>query len=132
MSRRLLWMVLIGIGLAMILLIARHDRGTIAGLAADDFGSLVYYLALIVLIGSGVLVMFRERFSQALEAALFWVVVGFVLVLAYTYRADLRMVGDRVLAELMRWCGAGARRPAPTAGCCWSGGAPATSRWRPR
>ena len=30
-----------------------------------------------------------------------WVVAGFVLVFAYSYRAELRDASDRVLAELM-------------------------------
>jgi aspartyl protease family protein len=99
--RGLFWVLLIGLLLALAVLIARHDDGTIGGLSTDDFGSLAYYLALIVFIGSGVLVLFRERLSQALEAALFWIVVGFVLVFAYSYRTELRAASERVLAELM-------------------------------
>ncbi|MBV9348754.1 MAG: TIGR02281 family clan AA aspartic protease [Pseudolabrys sp.] len=43
----------------------------------------------------------RERLSKALEAALFWVVVGLVLAVAYSYRFELRDAGDRVLAEFI-------------------------------
>ena len=39
--------------------------------------------------------------SQALEAALFWVVIGLLLVVGYTYRFELRDIGDRVMAELV-------------------------------
>ena len=101
MRRRLLWVLLIGLAVSLLVLIARHDAGTIAGLASRDFASLVYNLALIIFLGGVVLVMFRGRFSQALEAALFWVVVGLVLVVGYTYRGELRDVSERVLAELM-------------------------------
>jgi len=48
-----------------------------------------------------VLTLFRERLSQALEAMLFWAVVGLLLVVGYTYRYELRDVTDRVVAELM-------------------------------
>src|SRR5690348_8900295 len=99
--RRLLWALLIGITLAIIVLIANRDGETIVGLPVNDFGSLIYQLAFLIFIGGAVLVLFRERFSQALEAALFWVVVGFVLVFAYTYRAELRQVGDRIMSEMM-------------------------------
>jgi aspartyl protease family protein len=99
--RQILFVLLVGLGLALIVLIVRHDEGTVAGLAVGNFGALVYYIALIVFIGSAVLVMFRESFSRALEAALFWIVVGCVLAFAYTYRAELRGVADRVMAELM-------------------------------
>ena len=61
MSRRLLWVVMIGIALTMGVLIASHDQGTIAGLDTNDFGSLMYHVGLVVLVGSAVLVMFRER-----------------------------------------------------------------------
>jgi aspartyl protease family protein len=101
MRRRIILLLLFGLALALIVLIARHDQGTVAGLAVDDFGALIYYLALIVFIGSAVLVMFRESFSKALEAALFWLVIGFVLAFAYTYRAELRGVADRIMAELV-------------------------------
>jgi aspartyl protease family protein len=73
----------------------------IAGLSTDELGSLVYHVGLVVLIGGGVLVLFREKLSKALEAALFWVVVGLVLAFGYTYRAELRGIADRVMAELM-------------------------------
>ncbi len=45
--------------------------------------------------------MFRERFTQAVTAALLWVVVGLYLVVGYTYRFELSNVADRVLAELI-------------------------------
>ena len=45
--------------------------------------------------------LFRRRFSEALQAAVFWLVLSLLLAVAYAYRADLRAVGDRVLAELM-------------------------------
>jgi aspartyl protease family protein len=99
--RRLLFLLLIGLALALIVLIVRYDQGTIAGLSVDDFGPLAYHLALIVFLGGAVLMMFRQSFSKALEAALFWVVIGFVLVFAYTYRGELRGMTDRVMAELM-------------------------------
>ena len=99
--RRLLWVVLIGIALTMGVLIAGNGQGTIAGLDTNDFGSLVYHVGLVVLVGSAVLVVFRERLSQALEAALFWAVIGFILAFGYTYRAELRNIADRVIAELV-------------------------------
>ena len=101
LPRRLLWILLIGAALAFVLLIARHDQEPFGRLSTDDLGALAYHVALVVFIGGAVLMMVRERPSAALEAALFWVVVGFVLVFAYTYRADLRAVGERMMAELM-------------------------------
>ena len=99
--RRLLWILLIGSALALVLLIARQDQGTIAGLDTRDLGALAYYLALIVFIGGTLLVLFRKRIAQAIEAALFWIVVGVVLVFCYTYRVELRDISERMLAEII-------------------------------
>ncbi len=99
--RRLLWVLLIGVALALGVVVARQGQDPIARLSTDDWGSLAYHLALVAFVGGAVLVLFRERFSVALEAALFWVAVGFVLVFAYTYRGELRGIGERVMAELM-------------------------------
>ena len=101
MSRRLLWIVLIGAALTLMVLVAQNGQDKVAGLSTDDLGSLIYHIGLVVLIGGGVLVLFREKLSQALEAALFWAVVGLVLAFGYTYRAELRGIADRVMAELM-------------------------------
>lgn len=100
MGRRLLWILLIGLGLSLLILIARHDAGTVGSLTSDDFASLAVKVAFLVFLGGTVLVLFRENFSQALQAILFWVVVGLVLAVGYTYRFELRSVYDRVLAEL--------------------------------
>ena len=101
MRRRLLWVVMIGIALTLGVLVAGHARDTVAGLNTNDLGSLVYHVGLVVLVGSSVLVMFRERLPQAIEAALFWVVIGFILAFGYTYRVELRGIADRVMAELV-------------------------------
>jgi aspartyl protease family protein len=103
--RRLLWILLIGLALVLVVMVAQNSQykidDKIAGLSTDELGSLVYHVGLVVLIGGGVLVLFREKLSKALEAALFWVVVGLVLAFGYTYRAELRGIADRVMAELM-------------------------------
>ena len=112
MRRRLLWILLIGAALALFVLIARHDQGTIAGLDSRDLGALAYYLALIVFIGGTVLVLFRKRLARAIEAALFWIVVSIVLVFGYTYRGELRDVSERISAELIP--GRAAQRTART------------------
>jgi aspartyl protease family protein len=100
-SRRLLWVLLLGLGVALLFLIVRHDDGTIAGLESHDFASLAIKIALLVFFGGFVLALFRYRFRQALEAALFWVVIALLLAAGYSYRAELREIGDRMLSELV-------------------------------
>ena len=87
--------------MSLAALIATNDQDAIANLLRHDIGSLALKLALVIFAGGLVLVLFRERLSKALEATLFWAVVGLLLVVGYSYRFELRDVADRVVAELM-------------------------------
>jgi aspartyl protease family protein len=101
-SRRLTWSLVLGVALSLAVLIATSDdHDAIANLLRHDMGSLVLKVAVVVFVGGLVLVLFRERFSKALEAMMFWAVVGLLLVVGYTYRFELREAADRVIAELM-------------------------------
>ena len=101
MTRRLTWVFVLGVALSLAALIATNDQDAIATLLRHDIGSLTLKIALAVFAGGLVLVIFRERLSKALEAMLFWVVVGLLLVVGYTYRFELRDASDRVIAELI-------------------------------
>ena len=101
MSRRLTWTLVIGMALSLAVLIATTDTDPITTLLRHDVGSLIVKLALVVFVGGLVLTLFRERLAQALEAMLFWAVIGLLLVIGYSYRFELRDVSDRVIAELM-------------------------------
>ncbi len=107
MSRRLTWSLLLGAALSLAALIASIDQDAITTLLRHDVGSLMIKIILVVFIGGLVLAMFRERFSKAIEAMLFWVVVGLLLVVGYSYRFELRDVSDRVIAELVPGYAAG-------------------------
>ncbi len=101
MSRRLIWSFVLGVALSLAALIASSDQDAIASLLRHDIGSLILKIALVVFAGGLVLVLFREKLSKALEATLFWAVVGLLLVVGYSYRFELRDAADRVIAELM-------------------------------
>jgi len=100
-QRKILWLLLIGLGLSVLILYARHDAGTIGSLSTDDFASLVAKIAFLVFLGGSVLMIFRASFTQAPQAVLFWIVVALLLVVGYTYRFELRDVSNRVLAQLV-------------------------------
>jgi aspartyl protease family protein len=108
--RRLFPWILLALALALVVLLARHNEGLTGALSTGDMASLVYKVGLLVLISGAVLAIFRQNFTQALTQALFWVVIAFVLVLGYTYRFELRDLGDRVLAELVPGRAAGRGR----------------------
>jgi len=98
--RRLVWALLTGTLTALVLIIAGRGEDNV-GLAGADLGSLARKIILLVVVGAVVLMVFRERFAQALTAALFWVVLALVLVVGYSYRFELRDIADRVMAELV-------------------------------
>jgi aspartyl protease family protein len=98
---RLLWVLLIGLLLAVLVLVLRHDEGNVAGLRNEAFASAVWAIALLVFLGGWVLAAFRGRLTQALQGVLFWLAIAVLLALGYTYRFELRDVADRVLSELV-------------------------------
>jgi aspartyl protease family protein len=100
-SRRLIWTFVLGVALSLAALIASNDQDAIANLLSHDSGSLALKLALAIFVGGLVITLYRERLSKAFEALLFWAVLGLLLVVGYSYRFELRDVGDRVIAELM-------------------------------
>ena len=101
MSRRLTWTFVFGVALSLAALIASNDQDAITNLLSHDIGSLALKLALAIFVGGLVLTLYRERLSHALEAMVFWAVLGLLLVVGYSYRFELRDVGDRVIAELV-------------------------------
>ncbi len=110
MRRSLLWVLLLALGLTLFVLLTRSDDAGVAAVATDDFVVLIGKIAVVVLIGGAVLSRFRDGFSHAVESALLWVVVALLLVLAYTFRFELRDVGDRIMAELVPGHAAGHAR----------------------
>src|SRR6476660_6802209 len=101
LSRRLIWSLLLGVALSLAALIASSDQDAITNLLRHDVGGLALKIVLVVFLGGLVLTLFRERLSKAIEAALFWAVIGLLLVVGYSYRFELREVADRVIAELV-------------------------------
>jgi aspartyl protease family protein len=100
-SRRLTWSLILGVALSLSAMVAASDQDAITSLLRHDLGALTLKVALVVCAGGLLLVLFKERLSKVFEAALFWTVVGLLLVVGYTYRYELGDVGDRVIAQLM-------------------------------
>jgi aspartyl protease family protein len=99
--QRLLWLLLLGLVVAILVLITRHGTGTVGPLTTDEFGSLAYKLAILVFLGVALFVIFRDRLTEAIMGALLWAVIGVALVIGYSYRYEVHQVADRVMAELM-------------------------------
>jgi aspartyl protease family protein len=100
-SRRLTWSLVLGVTVSLSALIASSDQDAITNLLRHDTGALTLKIALVVCAGGLLLVLFKEKLSKALEAALFWTVLALLAVVGYSYRVELGDVADRVIAELM-------------------------------
>jgi aspartyl protease family protein len=101
LRKTIFWVVMAGLGLALVLLVLNHERGSIGGFSTDDFAGLTKKVALLAMLSGGVLILFRESVFKAFKIVMFWVVVGLVLAGGYTYRFELRHAYDRIMAELV-------------------------------
>ena len=100
-SDRLLWIVIAALGLTVIALALRHQQGTIAGLELEQFASLAYFAALLVLITGFGYFFYHSRIGAMIRAALFWAMIALVLALGYSYRYELEAISERLLSELL-------------------------------
>ena len=99
--RRLLWILLAVLTVALLVLVLQQNETALAELSRFDSASVETKIMAAALVGLIALMLFRQRFSHALESALIWVMLATLLALGYTYRFELREVADRVLAELI-------------------------------
>lgn len=95
------WIALGLLIVAGIVLVVRHDAGTIAGFDNADFAGIVASLALIIFLGGAMLRNYRGGFSGAVRDAVLWCLLAFGLVAGYSYRDQLMPVALRVAGELM-------------------------------
>ncbi len=98
---RLLWLLLLGIVIALLLLLGRHGGGTVGPPTTDEFGSLAYKLAILFFLVGALFAIFRDRLTEAITGAMLWAVIGIALVIGYSYRYEVHQVADRVMAELV-------------------------------
>jgi aspartyl protease family protein len=99
--RRIIWLLLAVLTIALFVLVLRQNDAALAELTRFDAAPLETKIMALAFVGVIALALFRQRFSHALESVLIWVVVVLLLLLGYTYRWELRDVGERVLAELI-------------------------------
>lgn len=100
MRQRLLLLVLIGTLIAVPILAARQG-GAAGALSSRDYSALAYLVALLAFVAGTGLTLFRDRFAQAIGAAMLWGLIGLGLVGGYAYRFELHELADRVIAELL-------------------------------
>ena len=98
--RRLSW-TFAAVALMLLLLVMAQGRGMFGELSSSDFWLLATWIIIFVFMAAFTLMSFRERFSRITASAAIWLLIVAVLVIGYTYRFELRDVGERVLAEII-------------------------------
>lgn len=95
---KFLWLVIFGLVVAVVVLIARHDEGTVGPMDSNSFASLVYFSVLLLLVGGGFYSLFYGRFQEKLKSLAIWVCIVALLVVAYNYRGNIVRVVDRMFS----------------------------------
>ncbi|MBX4953430.1 TIGR02281 family clan AA aspartic protease [Rhizobium binae] len=98
MIRLIVFLVIIGIGLAVLIL--NNDSSRILGLQSDDFGRVVYLLPIALMLSAGILGS-RRSVGETMRQMMIWLVIILALVTVYLYRQEALGVGNRVLAGLV-------------------------------
>jgi len=102
--RRLLWILLLLLPVATVGLIALHGDYDAAAAASFRFPHIspsLFDIGIVVFVAGMLLSGFRRRLSEAFEAAMLWLVIVAFILVGYTYRTEVREVGERVLAQLI-------------------------------
>lgn len=87
------------LAIGLVILLSVGSSGSVLGLDADRFASLVYSSALLVVFGSAFL--WRRQLSGAVRGLGLWFLIILVLVAGYQYRYELQDIASRVTAGLV-------------------------------
>ncbi|TBY04870.1 TIGR02281 family clan AA aspartic protease [Rhizobium laguerreae] len=98
MIRLTVFLVVIGIGLAVLIL--NSDNSRILGLQSDDFGRVVYLLPIALMLSAGIWAS-RRSIGETMRQMMIWLVIILALVTVYLYRQEALGVGNKLLAGLV-------------------------------
>ncbi|QPC93021.1 TIGR02281 family clan AA aspartic protease [Mesorhizobium sp. INR15] len=97
---RLLWILLLLIGVSVALLMFNDSAGSTLGVENYDFGRLVWLGAIAALVGAGLLRSGRPVGAMARNLGA-WAAIVLVLIAGYQYRYELQDFASRVTAGLV-------------------------------
>jgi len=99
-ARPLLRVALLLVGAAaIVVLLAGEFPDALDG--EDGVMRLVVALVFLAVVGGSIVASTHFRPGPAVRSALAWLAIGALAVLGYSYRHDLRHLGERILAELV-------------------------------
>lgn len=113
MPLRFTWIVLIGVGVALPALFLSSGQEPFGLSAADaDYAFVIAQAAIATVLVASIVMMGRYYLPQSVQVALFWMMIGIALAAGYDRRSelvevagrvvsDLRLIGERVLSDLM-------------------------------
>ena len=87
--------------LAILALTLMNNPGASLSLANSDIARLASGLALLIVIGAGVILAYRGRIAGALRHAAIWLFLALIVLTGYSYRRELAGFGNRLLGELV-------------------------------
>src|SRR4051812_21745378 len=94
------WLAMAVIGGGLILLLLTGQQEQTLGLGSDMLAGLIYFGALALVVGAGIL-QSRIRMSGMVRDLAAWLLVVVVLIAGYQYRYELQDIASRVTAGLV-------------------------------
>jgi len=95
------WLPLIALLIGGLVLLARGEGGTIAGLETGEFAYVVVFGTLLAFIGASAIAGYRGRLWHALRDIVAWGAIAIGLIGIYTYRAEVTELAHRITGELL-------------------------------
>ena len=86
---------------AAIILVLRHDTGSIGGFEPADFAGIMAGIALLIYLGGAIFSSYRRNIQAAVRHLVIWSALALGLIAVYTYRVELLTVAHRVAGELL-------------------------------
>ena len=101
-KERLLWLVLIALGIGLVLLVVQLAVGAPDAISGDAGGpSIVYNIALLAILVTSAVLHRRLKPGHVLKHLSIWLAIGAMLVLCYSFRHDAANLANRLVAEVM-------------------------------
>jgi aspartyl protease family protein len=97
----MLWALLLLLAAGGLTLILSGNTESIVGLDPGTFAALLGVGSLLIAVGYSLFGTYRGRTIQAFKDFLTWSVIGFLLVLGYSFREEASMLVQRVAGELL-------------------------------